>query len=436
MKSVALPFYVGRNNLIVVRQELPFEGLRRRDFVRLTGGIVAAGAITGTASADSSDDWPQPRANAARTALITASGPKDDVQTRWSISGSNNGVVVGDCVYLGDSGTVRAVRLRDGSERWNVQIGDNNVGLSATDETVYVTVDNEWTGIIALSTSDGAEQWRKELPQPGALTIGDDLYVIIEESESSDSGDSECSWSLLSLSAADGTIQWEQPLDLDYEGPSAPAFANDTVYIGGSDVIAIDTTGEEIWRNPDGGRNLAVADGTVYVSFPPGLRALSASDGSEQWEYVVTVEGRPAEDAVSSAPAVVNETVYFGLTDFAREDTAGIYALSTTDGSERWTMLFESDVVIGAPAIADGVLYSHAAGFADFSSERGTVEAGRAVALDAADGTRRWELGDAEDTVFFDPIVTEGLVLIQKLSIFADESEILALEEAGSQRGP
>lgn len=415
-----------------MHQAIRFEGIGRRDFVRLTGSLIAAGGFTGTASADPSDDWPQPRANAGRTASITASGPKDDVQIRWSTAGSDSGVVVGDCVYLGDAGAVRAIRLADGSERWDVQIGDNNVGLSATDETVYVTVDNEWAGIIALSTRDGTEQWRKELPQPGALTIGDDLYVIIEESESSDSDDSESSWSLLSLSAADGTIQWEQPLDLDSEGPSAPAFANGTVYLGGSDVIAIDTTGEEIWRNPDGGRHLAVADGTVYVSFSPGLRALSASDGSERWEYVVTVEGQLAEDAHASAPAVVNGTVYFGLTQFLREGVAGIYALSTTDGSERWTTLFAGDVVIGAPAIADGVLYSHAAGFADFLSERGTVEAGRAVALDATDGTRRWEVGDAEDTVFFDPIVTEGLVLIQKLSILAGESEILALEEAGS----
>lgn len=412
-----------------MRQAIQFEEIGRRDFVRLTGGLIVAGTVTGTASADPSDDWPQPRANAGRTASTVTSGPKDDAQTRWSTSGSDSGVIVGDCIYLGDTGAVRAVRLADGSDRWSVQTEGFIVGLSATDETVYVAVGGGWTGIIALSTTDGTERWRKELLHPRyAPAVSDDLYVIVEEADSIDSDEFE--GSLLSLSAADGTVQWEQPLDA--RSVSAPAFTNGTVYIGGSAVIAVDATGEEIWRNPDGGRNLAIADGTVYVSFSPGLRALSASDGSEQWEYVVTAADRPAEDTHSSAPAVVDGTVYFGLTDYAREGVAGIYALSTTDGSERWTTLFESDVVIGAPVIADDVLYSHAAGFADFLSERGTVESGRAFALDATDGTRHWEFGDAEDTEFSDAIVTEGLVLIEKLSILSGESEILALEEAGS----
>lgn len=54
----------------------------RRDFVRLTGGLIATGAVTGTASADPNEDRPQPRANAGRTASTTASGPKDNVQIR------------------------------------------------------------------------------------------------------------------------------------------------------------------------------------------------------------------------------------------------------------------------------------------------------------------------------------------------------------------
>lgn len=216
------------------------------------------------------------------------------------------------------------------------------------------------------------------------------------------------------------------------EETSAPAVANDTIYVAGSEVVAISTDGEEIWRNPDDGRNPAVADDTVYVTFSPGVRALSASDGSEQWTYVATVDDRPAENAVPSTLAIVDETIYFGLTDYAREDATAMYALSTTTGTEQWTTLFEHDIVVGAPAVADGVLYSHVAGFADFPSERGTVEGGRAIALDADDGTLRWEVGDAEDTLFSDPIVTEGLVLIEKLSILADESVILALEEADS----
>lgn len=406
-------------------------GIGRRDFVRLTGGIIAAGAITGTASAAPNSDWPQPRADASRTATTDANGPKDDGGTRWSTSGSDTGVVVGDCVYLGDSGTVRAVRLGDGSERWSVLTERFIVGLSATDETVYVAVGGEWTGIVALSTIDGTEQWSQELPQPRhAPTIDDDLYVVVEEPESIDSDEFE--GSLLSLSTTNGTVQWEYSFDLDGGGPSAPAVANGTVYAAGSDVLAINSDGTESWRNPDGGHTLAVADGTVYVSFSPGMRALSAGDGSEQWEYIATVDGRPAEDARASAPAVTDGTVYFGLTDYLREGAAGIYALSTTDGSEQWITPFDSDVVIGAPAVADDVLYSHAAGFADFPSVRGTVEAGRVFALDAADGNQRWEIGDAEDTEFSDLIVTDGLVLVSKLSILAGTFEILALEEADS----
>lgn len=414
-----------------MRHPVPLDEIGRRDFVRLTGGILAAGAVTGTASAALNSEWPQPRADAGRTATTAASGPKDDAGTRWSTPGSDTGIVVGDCVYLGDSGTVRAVRLVDGSERWSVPTEGFIVGLSAADETVYVAIGGEWTGIVALSTTDGTERWRQELLQPRhAPTIDDNLYIIVEEADSIDSDEFE--GSLLSLSMTDGTVQWEYSFDPSLRGLSAPAVANGTVYVAASDVIAIDSDGKESWRNPDGGNNLAVADGTVSVSFSPGMRALSASDGSEQWEYVATVDGRPAEDADASAPAVVDETVYFGLTDYLREGTAGIYALSTTDGSERWVTLFDDDVVIGAPAVADDVLYSHGAGFADFPSVRGTVENGRTFALDVADGSQRWEIGDAEDTEFSDLIVTDGLVLVSKFSILAGTSEIVALEEADS----
>lgn len=424
-------FYSKWANRIVVHHLVQLDEIGRRDFVRLTGGIIAAGVVTGTASAAPNSDWPQPRADAGRTATTNANGPKDDAGTRWSTSGSDTGVVVGDCVYLGDSGTVRAVRLDDGSERWSVPTEGFIVGVSATDDTVYAAIGGEWTGIVALSTTDGTEEWRQELLQPRhAPTINDDLYVIVEEPESIDSDEFE--GSLLSLSTTDGTVQWDYSFDLDDGEPSAPAVANGTIYVVGSDVIAIDGDGKEHWRNPDGGNNLAVANDTVYVSFSPGMRALSASDGSERWEYVATVDGRPAEDAHASAPAVTDGTVYFGLTDYLREGAAGIYALSTTDGSERWITLFDGDVVIGAPAVADGVLYSHAAGFADFPSVRGTVENGRTFALDAADGSQRWEIGDAEDTEFSDLIVTEGLVLVSKLSIIAGTSEILALAGADS----
>ncbi|WP_238532893.1 outer membrane protein assembly factor BamB family protein [Halalkalicoccus jeotgali] len=410
-------------------QELPVSKIDRRDFLRLSGGAVAASAFIGTASADPSADWPQPRANAARTASTAASGPKDTVQTRWSVTGDSNGVVVGDCIYIGDSGIIRAIRLADGSERWRVQTAGSRVSLSAGDETIYAAVGgNNWSSLLALSVADGTERWRNEQFQSIFVpTVGDDLYSIVEES---DANDEETSSSLVALSAADGTVQWTQPLDM--EEPTAPAVANDTIYIAGSEVVAIDTDGEEMWRNPAGGGTPAVANDTVYVTFSPGVRALSASDGFEQWEYVATVDDRPAEYAFPSAPAIVDETIYFGLTDYAREDATAMYALSATTGSEQWTTLFERDIVVGAPAVADGVLYSHVAGFADFPSERGTVEAGRAIALDADDGTLRWEVDDAEDTLFSDPIVTDGLVLVEKHSILADESVILALEEADS----
>lgn len=401
----------------------------RRDFLRLTGGAVATSALIGTASADPSEDWPQPRANAARTASTAASGPKDTAQTRWSVTGNSNDVVVGDCAYIGDSGTIRAIRLADGSERWRVQTAGSRVSLSAGGETIYAAVGGDnGSSLLALSTTDGTERWRNEQFQSIFVpTVGDDLYSIVEEP---DANDEETPSSLVALSAADGTVRWTQPLNM--EETTAPAVANDTVYVAGSEVVAVSTDGEEMWRNPDGGRTPAVANDTVYVTFSPGVRALSASDGSEQWEYVATVDDRPAEEGIPSAPAIVDETIYFGLTDYAREDATAMYALSATTGTEQWTTFFEGDIVVGAPAVADGVLYSHVAGFADFSSERGTVEAGRAIALDADDGTLRWEVGDAEDTLFSDPIVADGLVLIEKLSILADESVILALEEAGS----
>jgi outer membrane protein assembly factor BamB len=161
---------------------------------------------------------------------------------------------------------------------------------------------------------------------------------------------------------------------------------------------------EERWRasTADAVRTTPIVkDGQVYVG--TGARsggpkrshgkliALTADDGTKQWEY-------NPEYAVSSTPTVRNDTVYFG-------SNAGVlHALHPDDGSVRWAFELEDIhlgvTVSGAPTVVDGTVFFG-------SGHSGTA----AYAVDAASGDQIWKL-DTTGSVTTAPAVADGVVFV------------------------
>ena len=59
----------------------------------------------------------------------------------------------------------------------------------------------------------------------------------------------------------------------------------------------------------------------------------------------------PAENAVSSSPAVADGVVYVGSQD------GNVYALDAATGAQAWSFPTGAPVTFSSPAVADGVVY-------------------------------------------------------------------------------
>jgi outer membrane protein assembly factor BamB len=157
------------------------------------------------------------------------------------------------------------------------------------------------------------------------------------------------------------TLVWKFELTKEY--CRDPVVAGDTAYIGSVDghMYAIDLVrGELRWKfNAEDWVDYspAVSAGTVYFGSVMGdtdrsghLFAVDAATGTEKWRFESPRYG------VSSSPAIVDGTVYFGAGDHH------LYALNALTGKKEWS--FDGSVVfsssssqVGTPAIADSTVY-------------------------------------------------------------------------------
>lgn len=173
----------------------------------------------------------------------------------------------------------------------------------------------------------------------------------------------------------------EEPGDEGEPEPLQPAAnwsshrggAGNTAAVPGGPAIDPDTV-REAWTYVHGrdapGADVAVVDGTVYLSEGGGVRALDAADGSTDW--------LSAEVGAAGSPAVTDEVVYVGGEQLT--------ALDVATGSLVW----ESDVAVdrgmGVPTVA------HDAVFAVVDD---TIHA-----FDPADGTVRWTVGPEDNELY------------------------------------
>lgn len=125
-------------------------------------------------------------------------------------------------------------------------------------------------------------------------------------------------------------------------------------------------------------------DGTVYTGAsgdPGGIFAVDPETGEQRW-------GVEPAGYVTSAPAVVDDTLYVG--------TWGqrFYALDTADGTERWSVQLEHRFGEASPTVVGDTVYVATNGYGPLvvsgPDDEEQFEAAAIVAFDAATGNERW----------------------------------------------
>ncbi|USZ72349.1 PQQ-binding-like beta-propeller repeat protein [Natronosalvus halobius] len=140
------------------------------------------------------------------------------------------------------------------------------------------------------------------------------------------------------LSASDRSIQWVRE---DVGADGTPAVVDDTVYVAGDRVTALDAgSGDTVWSTSfgtDGQGQIpspTIVDGSIYVVVDGALRSLDADDGTPRWRRsAVDLERRDVDVAsFASIPVAVANDLVYAVAD------AGFVALDAESGKTVWTV--------------------------------------------------------------------------------------------------
>ena len=144
----------------------------------------------------------------------------------------------------------------------------------------------------------------------------------------------------------------------------------DQAIMGGLALLLVLAAVGVLWWPFGGGTPAPLASSVrLYVGTHDSLVALQASTGSVVWTFPTNGDAR--------MPAVVDGVVYFEVPDGG--GTFGtVYALNARDGSRRWQTRVTGAAVAFTPAVGGGVVY--------VTSVKGVD------ALNARDGSRRWHV--------------------------------------------
>ncbi len=108
----------------------------------------------------------------------------------------------------------------------------------------------------------------------------------------------------------------------------------------------------------------------IYVPSDDKLLAVHASTGEVAWTFHASGPVQP--------PVVVDGVAYVVVSLLPSYDSAVVYALNASDGSQRWHVQVNGHIVQCTPAVGEGVVY--------VTSTSGVT------ALNASDGSQRWQV--------------------------------------------
>lgn len=241
-------------------------------------------------------------------------------------------------VFMGSgSGTVYAVD-RDGTRRWQFDVGDGGCSVTATEETVYAL--EARSGVTAL-TPDGDRRWQFA-PEGGASVRG--VPAV------GDRGAYTGGTRLVALDDG-GRLRWRYGHDGYAVG--TPVLGDDVVYAVEFDpessiespdryVAAVDGTGDERWRSGlEGVTAVATTGSRLVASTTGGVVGLDPGSGDVQWRHDCAYPTRPG--------------IADGTTVVATR-TGDVRAVDAATGDRRWSHDL-GGTVAAPPAIAGGALY-------------------------------------------------------------------------------
>ena len=226
--------------------------------------------------------------------------------------------VHGETAFLSRAGRTVAVDRRTAEPRWEYAAGVGGVPPTVVGETVYVVRKR----LLALDAVTGEQRWQAGGVPEYMEAVAATAETVYAESDGG----------LYALSPADGSVQWEHPLE---QGTyTTPVVGEEVVLVAGSDGLlqAVGRDGTERWQRVVEGNQSApaVANGVVYVIADTGgiLHAVDAATGEHRFrtDLGVTVDHRPA---------VGGDAVYALGTD---DEGRALYVVDAVTGDVRRTV--------------------------------------------------------------------------------------------------
>lgn len=227
---------------------------------------------------------------------------------------------------------------------------------------------------------------------------------------------------LYAFDRLDKTVRWKTTVGT--WGSEPPILVDGTVYLGYSGgVRAVDgTSGDVSWTLEVSGGSWGTpgyADGTVIASRNAGSGAgglLGIRNGNEQWRFETDAgssHGPTVADGVAYVGTVVSPAGSRATDDPASQQS--VFAVSVDDGSEEWRFEGVSDDV-SVPAVADGRVYVACAD-------------DHLYALDAESGEQTWA-SELSLSAVCPPTVVNGVVFVG-----SPDGHVYALDaETGDER--
>ncbi len=301
------------------------------------GDTIGLGGSAGAAA------WPFHRGTAGNTGASASGGPSADATAAFTAE-LRDGISVGNRPpIVGTDGIYGIAREAEPYSHDPIQFAQYAYKLSTDDGGEL------WRTTVAKA--EGGDKIQQIMGAQGCLGPNN-LYALRYDTN-------EAVQTVTAVSSRAGSVQWEQTIE-NTAMVRQPVVRDGTLYhFAAGHVVALDTAdGSEKWRSPEilydqplpsvGANGIAVYNRGVGGQSTGGqLTVLEPATGKVRWS-------KPLSNARHPIPAVAGDTVYLADGDALGQFELGpgdsrprrkIHALSTQDGSERWTHTYETDAI-------------------------------------------------------------------------------------------
>ena len=361
--------------------------------------LVAAPLLGGNAVAQQETTWSQYQGGPPHEGYVP-DGPQPPFRVRWTLPAPagvslSAAVVEGtDAITVGEQ-AVYGVDIASGQVAWQIPRDGGPLSVPA------VGVDAG--GRRVLVYAEGAAEPTSGTPSPTAAagtTASPSETTAASSASPSPAGDREEVSTVVGVQLRDRKELWRTPLeDISRSGVT---IEGDTAYVGDQSgkvyALSVDD-GSVTWTGEVTGRadtSIAVADGNAYVVARDAetprvvIAAFDAATGDRAWAPIAL----QASSTAGSAPTLGGGSLFVGSAD------RRVRALDAADGTERWNALVLS-------------LFSPATALAfDGESVFAADIAGGLYRLNAADGSRLWSFHVNEPVFRSAPVVSGSSVLL------------------------